>query len=337
MSDLLNRIESLSKELDSYPIEDCDPYDSEMESAYVQDFRNLSIRFLSSVKRVEDQSLSKMLADLDLDISFLDDVHRLKAELQGIIDYLSDTFFSGKRKLIGHVDLSPEVSRNLTRLLTDTLYDVSANILPKVCEGFGLKEGTVSEAFQSKTNYIRSRLVPLEGQEIFDLSLKVSEKFENEELSYLISEIRENNGLSVISKFNEIKALLVDEIRRAKYTIWVAVAWFTDRDLANELYLKSLEGINVQIILNDDQNNSKLKKKLDEYFEVYWILPKQLMRRMHNKFCVIDLDTVIHGSYNWTNNAQYNDETVSVIKGIREAKGFADEFISLKRSCLRST
>ena len=28
---------------------------------------------------------------------------------------------------------------------------------------------------------------------------------------------------------------------------------------------------------------------------------------MHHKFCVVDLKKVIHGSYNWTKKAQYNN------------------------------
>lgn len=36
---------------------------------------------------------------------------------------------------------------------------------------------------------------------------------------------------------------------------------------------------------------------------------------MHNKFCVIDNNIVIHGSYNWTTNAETkNNEEVSVTK-----------------------
>ncbi len=35
---------------------------------------------------------------------------------------------------------------------------------------------------------------------------------------------------------------------------------------------------------------------------------------MHDKFCIIDLATVVHGTFNWTNAANYNRETISIDK-----------------------
>lgn len=52
---------------------------------------------------------------------------------------------------------------------------------------------------------------------------------------------------------------------------------------------------------------------------------------MHNKFCVIDFEKVIDGSYNWTNKAQYNNETISIIDSRLESKKFADQFLKIKQ------
>jgi phosphatidylserine/phosphatidylglycerophosphate/cardiolipin synthase-like enzyme len=51
---------------------------------------------------------------------------------------------------------------------------------------------------------------------------------------------------------------------------------------------------------------------------------------MHNKFCVIDLKTVISGSYNWTKKAQYNNESIEVKHSRQLAEQYATEFIKLK-------
>lgn len=51
---------------------------------------------------------------------------------------------------------------------------------------------------------------------------------------------------------------------------------------------------------------------------------------MHNKFCIIDLNKVIHGSYNWTSNAQYNNESITITEGREVAKDFANQFIQLR-------
>jgi phosphatidylserine/phosphatidylglycerophosphate/cardiolipin synthase-like enzyme len=50
---------------------------------------------------------------------------------------------------------------------------------------------------------------------------------------------------------------------------------------------------------------------------------------MHHKFCIIDLKTVVHGSYNWTNKARWNKETVSIDNSRELAEKFATEFVAL--------
>ena len=53
---------------------------------------------------------------------------------------------------------------------------------------------------------------------------------------------------------------------------------------------------------------------------------------MHHKFCIIDLKTTIHGTYNWTKAAQYNKESISIDRNRETAEKFADEFMRLKRN-----
>ncbi len=45
-----------------------------------------------------------------------------------------------------------------------------------------------------------------------------------------------------------------------------------------------------------------------------------------------DLDTVIHGIFNWTKAANYNKETISIDRNRTTAEAFADEFMKLKKS-----
>ncbi|MCG8696967.1 MAG: phospholipase D-like domain-containing protein [Bacteroidales bacterium] len=62
--------------------------------------------------------------------------------------------------------------------------------------------------------------------------------------------------------------------------------------------------------------------------------PDSILDELINKFCVIDLEKVIHGSYNWTNKAQYNNETISIIDSRLEAKKYADQFLKIKQEIL---
>lgn len=132
--------------------------------------------------------------------------------------------------------------------------------------------------------------------------------------------------------FEDIQEQIIEQIKQAKYTIWVAVAWFTDDVLFKELVNKKNEGLNIQIIVIDDDINKEHGCKYEEYFETYRLKKDGYFKNniMHNKFCVIDLKIIIHGSYNWTKKARYNKETISIDTDRTIAEKFADEFINLK-------
>lgn len=132
--------------------------------------------------------------------------------------------------------------------------------------------------------------------------------------------------------FEDIQHQIIDEIKAAKYIIWIAMVWFTDPDIFNELKKKKRQGINVQIVIDDNDKNRNASFNLDKHFEVYWVSIESLYKNiMHDKFCIIDLQTVIHGTFNWTRAAQYNKETISIDKNRETAEKFADEFMKLKR------
>lgn len=117
----------------------------------------------------------------------------------------------------------------------------------------------------------------------------------------------------------------------AKYTIWVAVAWFTDEDIYKELLIKKRLGVNVRIITSDEPSNSKIMDQLESSFDEKKI-PKSGWsgsKRLHDKFCIIDLEYVMHGSYNWSKNATNNDETLATALDKDFVKKFADEFLRL--------
>lgn len=128
--------------------------------------------------------------------------------------------------------------------------------------------------------------------------------------------------------FDDIKEEIIQGIRGARYTIWVAVAWFTDREIFQELLLRKRAGVNVRIITSDEKTNRYLIPDLERNFEVVKVQPKGF-NRLHDKFCIIDLEYVMHGSYNWSNNAPNNDETWATALDRDFVKKFADEFIRL--------
>lgn len=143
--------------------------------------------------------------------------------------------------------------------------------------------------------------------------------------NYLIKE----EPVQIEVTFEDIQKKIINEIRDAKYTIWIAVAWFTDDILFKELLLKKEEGVNIQVIILQDEINSSIR--FEDYFETYRIRPYGIYDNIfHEKFCVIDLQTVIHGSYNWTKKAQFNKEDITTVRNRELAEQYANRFKELK-------
>lgn len=142
-----------------------------------------------------------------------------------------------------------------------------------------------------------------------------------------------SDPVQIAAHFQEIKNQIIESIQSARFTIWIAVAWFTDKDIGNELRLKHKKGVNVRVIVNDDDTTEKhgldFYTKGIEYKKVSPSSPwgKKLM---HNKFCIIDLRKVIHGSYNWTGSAQYNNESITITESRDLAEEFSRQFIELR-------
>jgi len=132
--------------------------------------------------------------------------------------------------------------------------------------------------------------------------------------------------------FEEQKDKIIHEISKAKFTIWIAVAWFTLDEIYDLLIQKQKEGVDIKIIVSKDEIN---KPKFEKYSAELNIMPYPKFGRfndniMHNKFCVIDFQKVIHGSYNWSKRAEYNRETVEVVDDRKTAEKFSEEFKNLQ-------
>lgn len=97
--------------------------------------------------------------------------------------------------------------------------------------------------------------------------------------------------------FNEIQDTIVQGIRDAKYLIWAVVAWFSNDRIYNELKAKRDAGLDVRIIISDEESNNRLLSKLKSSFDLVVISRHgwNEYNRMHDKFCIIDLEYVMHG------------------------------------------
>lgn len=120
----------------------------------------------------------------------------------------------------------------------------------------------------------------------------------------------------MIEHYNKrIQNVIQKELFKAESSIKIAVAWFTNELLFQPLLLKLQTGISVELVLNKDEINNSDDNDIDfsEFVENGGILHwNDSQRLMHEKFCIIDDEVVIYGSYNWTNKAEFNDESIAV-------------------------
>ncbi len=113
----------------------------------------------------------------------------------------------------------------------------------------------------------------------------------------------------VINDNKEIYAKIKSELFQAEFEILIATAWFTDEELFNILLSKLAEGIHIEVIIADNQENEKLDfGLLESKGATVYKIKSNGYGGMNQKFCVIDKHIALHGSYNWSVNAKKNNQ-----------------------------
>jgi hypothetical protein len=131
--------------------------------------------------------------------------------------------------------------------------------------------------------------------------------------------------------FSNIHKVIIDHLTQAQSEIVAAIAWFTDRDIFEVLYKKARSGVKVSLVLIGDEINKGPGglnfQRLSVVGGQVIFLPAGSRDEpiMHHKFCVIDRDIVITGSYNWSKKARSNDENITVVS---DAVGFAEKYLN---------
>ena len=119
--------------------------------------------------------------------------------------------------------------------------------------------------------------------------------------------------------FEKIHKQIEIRLQESQTSIRLAVAWLTDQKLFDIICEKAKNGIKVELIIANHEINqdssidfSKLKQNGGS---LYWIgKGYKYEALMHNKFCIIDNRVLITGSYNWTQKAKSNHESITVIE-----------------------
>lgn len=111
----------------------------------------------------------------------------------------------------------------------------------------------------------------------------------------------------VLTDGQACKAKIIESISQAKSTIKVAMAYFTDKEIADELISARQKGVEVNIVLSNDIINNEIRDRLKGKVSLV-IFESNGRGIMHHKFCIIDNSLLLHGSYNYTYNATKNNQ-----------------------------
>lgn len=137
---------------------------------------------------------------------------------------------------------------------------------------------------------------------------------------------------NLITNGAEIKSRIITEINNAKQCIYVAMAYFTDRDIAFALVDAKNRNLYIDIILSSNSLNETVKLILKGAgINVHAFETGDARGLMHHKFCLIDNNILINGSYNYTINASNNNvENITVSYDKTIYSQFMTEFERLK-------
>lgn len=133
--------------------------------------------------------------------------------------------------------------------------------------------------------------------------------------------------------FTNIRDVIVRLLDKAEKKVSIAMAWFTSAELFSSLQSCLARGVNVELILLDNATNFMYyAPDFNEFIKSGGILriAGSGVGFLHHKFCIIDDDIVITGSYNWTYYAETrNVENIIVSDNKASIALFRQEFLRL--------
>lgn len=135
----------------------------------------------------------------------------------------------------------------------------------------------------------------------------------------------------VLTDGQACKAKIIESISQAKSTIRVAMAYFTDREIADALIAARKKGRDVTVVISNDIINNEIKDYLKGKLTLI-IFESNGHGIMHHKFCIIDNSLLLHGSYNYTYNANKNNqESLNITDSYNLISEYSNIFESLTK------
>ncbi|MGL6073797.1 MAG: phospholipase D-like domain-containing protein [Fimbriiglobus sp.] len=139
------------------------------------------------------------------------------------------------------------------------------------------------------------------------------------------------------STHDEVGAKICEELGKAKERVHFLAFSFTHKDIGRAMYAASERGAFVTGVFENSQAGSKsslYKTMRERGFEVY---KDGNPKNMHHKCIIIDGETVIAGSFNFSASADdSNDENIIIFRNRDLAQKFEEEFRRVRETAIRN-
>jgi len=125
-----------------------------------------------------------------------------------------------------------------------------------------------------------------------------------------------------------VQANFVNLVNNAQKSIYFMAFSFTADEIGDAVRARAKEGVTVAGVMETEQVNSNVGTEFDPFQQAGLdVLRDGNEGQMHHKVMIIDENTVIFGSYNFTTSAEIrNDETLLVVYNEQIAAQFMAEF-----------
>ncbi len=180
-------------------------------------------------------------------------------------------------------------------------------------------------------NLLRNKMYELASERINPDNYKFILDWVKNVNNTLLSQPQESSS-AFFSPGDACRNIIISQILNAIRSIKICVFTISDDRITTAISTAHKKGVNIQIITDNDKMmdmGSDIAEIVKEGIEVK---TDSTPNHMHHKFMVVDENTLITGSYNWTRSAaRYNHENILLTKDGGVVRAYLKEFKQLWR------
>lgn len=160
------------------------------------------------------------------------------------------------------------------------------------------------------------------------VSLTVAVYETNSSMSWKMSQIKNPTIRVCFTPGQKCASLIEDAIMKARQSIYVQAYSFTSKPLMHALIKAHEKGVIVKVLIDKSQLKEKHTIMNDLKNAGIEVAVDYMPGIAHNKVMIIDHTTVLTGSYNWTNAAEYrNAENLVMIHDAEIVRFYKENWI----------